>query len=149
MPASSVYLGVGTALAALVLSGLALAQSGAAETHKHRIVFELTSDNPEHWDAVLNNIENLRKALGPENTQVELVAHGPGLGMLLASNEKSKDRMRKLASPSVVFASCENTMRRKNIRKEDLLDFVITVDSGVAEVIRKQEQGWSYIRSAD
>jgi intracellular sulfur oxidation DsrE/DsrF family protein len=27
------------------------------------------------------------------------------------------------------------------------LPFAITVDSGVAEVVRKQEAGWSYIKS--
>jgi intracellular sulfur oxidation DsrE/DsrF family protein len=41
----------------------------------------------------------------------------------------------------------ENTMRKKNVCRADLLPFVTTVDSGVAEVVRKQEQGWSYIKS--
>ena len=55
--------------------------------------------------------------------------------------------MRKLADGGVAFVACENTMRKKKITKEQLLPFVTTVDSGVAEVVRKQEQGWSYIRS--
>src|ERR1035437_5502243 len=129
------------------LGAVAWAQSTHPSERKHRVLFELTSDSPEQWDAVLNNIENLRNAFGAENTQVELVVHGPGLGMLLPANEKAKDRMRKLAGPDVIFVACENTMKRKNVKKDDLLDFVTTVDSGVAEVVRRQEQGWSYIKS--
>ena len=47
----------------------------------------------------------------------------------------------------VAFVGCENTMTRKNMTKDQLVPFALTVDSGVAEVIRKQEQGWSYIKS--
>jgi intracellular sulfur oxidation DsrE/DsrF family protein len=38
-------------------------------------------------------------------------------------------------------------MKRKQLTKDDLLPFAITVDSGVAEVVRKQAAGWSYIKS--
>jgi intracellular sulfur oxidation DsrE/DsrF family protein len=38
-------------------------------------------------------------------------------------------------------------MRRKNVSRGELLPFATTVDSGVAEVVRKQEQGWSYVKS--
>ena len=34
----------------------------------------------------------------------------------------------------------------KNVTEKDLMPFVTTVDSGVAEVVRKQEEGWSYIK---
>ena len=54
--------------------------------------------------------------------------------------------MRKQSEAGVRFAACQNTMRRRNISKEDLLPFVGTVDSGVAEVVRKQEEGWAYLK---
>ena len=47
----------------------------------------------------------------------------------------------------VRFAACENTMRRMNLKMEDLMTFATIVDSGVAEVVRKQESGWSHIKS--
>ncbi|MBA3883868.1 MAG: hypothetical protein H0X73_14470, partial [Chthoniobacterales bacterium] len=47
----------------------------------------------------------------------------------------------------VVFSACENMMKKKNVTKEQLLPFATTTDSGIAEVIRKQEAGWSYIKS--
>jgi intracellular sulfur oxidation DsrE/DsrF family protein len=37
-------------------------------------------------------------------------------------------------------------MRKRNVRKDDLLPFATTVDSGVAELVRRQEAGWSYVK---
>lgn len=113
----------------------------------HRVVFELTSDNQEYWQALLNNIENLQKAFGKENTEVTVVSHVKGLGLLLNTNTLLKDRIETIARTGVRFVACENTMRRQKVTKEDLLPIATTVDSGVAEVIRKQEAGWSYIKS--
>ncbi len=112
----------------------------------HRTVFEVTMGGAEQWTAVLNNVENVRTALGAE-TEIEVIAHGKGLGMLAAKNNTLTDRMKKLAEGGVVFAACENTMKKKNVTKDQLVPFATTTDSGVAEVVRKQEAGWSYIKS--
>ena len=114
---------------------------------KHRVVFEVTMEGPEQWTAALNNVENLRKAFGADNTQVEVVGHSKGLGIMLSKNVELADRMKKLSDGGVLFAACENSMRKKNVTKADLLPFVTTVDSGVAEVVRKQEAGWAYLKS--
>jgi intracellular sulfur oxidation DsrE/DsrF family protein len=37
-------------------------------------------------------------------------------------------------------------MRVRKVTTEDLVPFAAQVDSGVAEIIRKQEAGWSYVR---
>jgi intracellular sulfur oxidation DsrE/DsrF family protein len=93
------------------------------------------------------NVENLRTAFGAANTEVAVIAHGKGLAMLVTANNTHADRMKALADGGVGFVACENTMKKKNVPKDQLLPFVTTVDSGVAEVVRKQEQGWSYIKS--
>ncbi len=115
---------------------------------KHRVVFEVTLEGAEQWTAALNNVENLRKAFGADNTQIEVVGHSKGLGLMLSKNVELAARMKQLAEGGVVFAACENSMRKKNVTKADLLPFVTTVDSGVAEVVRKQEAGWAYLKSA-
>ena len=136
------------AAAALVAFGVArAADEKTAPQAKHRVLFEVTTEGAEQWTATLNNVENLRKAFGADTTQVEVVGHSKGLGMMLAKNATLADRMKKLADAGVVFAACENSMRKKNVTRADLLPFVTTVDSGVAEVVRKQEAGWSYIKS--
>ncbi len=110
----------------------------------HRVVVELTSADTRVWNGALNNIENLREALGAA-TQVAVVAHGAGLGFLLRTNTAQAARMKRLADAGVVFDACRNTMRREHVTAQSLLPFATTVDSGVAEVVRRQEAGWSYI----
>jgi len=118
----------------------------SATTKPHRIVFEVTMEGVDQWTGVLNNVENLRVALGA-STQIEVVAHSKGLGLLIAKDNALTDRMKQLADAGVVFQACENTMKKKNVTKDQLVPFAKTTDSGVAEVVRKQEARWSYIKS--
>ena len=138
---------VAAALAVGLLTAAGLAQGEPATQPRHRVVFEVTVQGREQWDAALNNIENLGTAFGAGNCEVEVVAHGPGLGMLLKRDNPVAERVQKIGSAGVTFAACQNTMKRKHVTAEDLLPGVITVDSGVAEVVRKQEAGWSYLKS--
>jgi intracellular sulfur oxidation DsrE/DsrF family protein len=115
----------------------------------HRVVLELTRGEPQTWNAVLNNIENVRKSLGETSTHVKLVAHGKGLDFLKATQTMHQERMQKLAQAGVIFASSENAMKRQNVSKAQLLPLASTGDSDVAEIVRKQEDRWSYNRSGN
>lgn len=134
----------------LFLGSILLMNAGQAERQDgrktHRAVFELTAEGVDQWDAVLNNVENLRKAFAGDTVEVEVVTHGKGLGLLRRTNASQAERLAKIAATGVRFAACENTMRRMKVQRSDLFDFATTVDSGVAEVVRKQEAGWAYIK---
>lgn len=112
----------------------------------HRVVFELASAAPESWSAALNNVENLRKALG-DGTRVAVVAHGKGIGLYLDADDALAARVRTLLAQGVELCACANTLRRLGVAPEALPAGVRVVDSGVAEVVRRQEQGWTYLRS--
>jgi uncharacterized protein len=130
----------------LAVSSLNASTPSFAE--KHRIIFEVTMDGQQQWTGTLNNVASVQQAFGADTTDVEVVAHGNGLGFLLKTDEALQAPM-QLASSGVTFSACENTMKKKNVSKEELLPFVTTVDSGVAEVVRKQEAGWAYLKSGD
>jgi intracellular sulfur oxidation DsrE/DsrF family protein len=121
----------------------------AQKNTKHRVVVEVNVAGPDAWNGILNNIENLGKAFAPDEVQIESVSHGKGLGLLLKTNTAMRERLEQAAARGVVFAACQNTMRHQHVTKEDLFPFVITVDSGVAEVVRKQEAGWSYLKTGE
>ena len=53
---------------------------------------------------------NVPKALGMDNVIVELVAQGPGLG-ILKSDSPHKERVNSLAQYGSVFSACGNTMK--------------------------------------
>lgn len=119
----------------------------AQDRSPHRIVFEVTSADPQVWEAVLNNIENVQRALGRDVTEIRVVAHGKGIGLVMKDNTQFAARIAALTTTRVKFVACENTVKRMKIQKDDLLAVTGSVDSGVAEVVRLQEAGWSYIKS--
>jgi uncharacterized protein len=112
----------------------------------HRVVFEFVSADPQQQEALLNSVDDVLQGLG-NNTQVMVVVHGAGLNLLHRAERALADRMTALAAKRVAFVVCGNTMRRQNLQKESLLPVAVIVDSGVAEVVRRQEDGWSYIKS--
>lgn len=118
----------------------------AAGTKKHRAVFDLTADTPEKWDGALRNIENLRRAFGAENVEAQLVVHGKAYPLLQTSNSAMEGRLRELTRGGVRLSLCRNTMKRFNVAAESLFPFVETVDAAVAELVRKQEAGWAYLK---
>ena len=122
-------------------------QTATSRAKKHRVCFEVNVDGLETWQSIMNNVENLQKALDKDKVQIELVCHGKGLSMLLSTDSGLRDRMKAAADNGVNLAACENTMRRKNVKKEELPLFATTVPSGVTEVILKQESGWSYLKA--
>jgi len=129
-----------------LLLGYKASQAQKEAKESHRVVFEVNVDGQETWTGILNNVENLQKGLGTEHTQIEVVAHGKGLSLLLKTNTMLQERLERISKTGVVFDACENTMRRKDVKKEDLLPLAATVPSGITEVVRKQEAGWSYIK---
>ena len=138
------------ALALLPLTAMTAESEKPASDKTHQVVFEVTSDGPEKWQGALRNVENAHKSLGAKAGKLVVVTHGKGLGLLLAKNAaehpEMKEKLAKLHADGVVFAACENTMRRDKIEKKDLVEQATTVDSGVGEVIRKQGDGFSYIK---
>ena len=135
--------------AGLVIAMLALfaacARGGPAveKPRTHGVVIDVSVEEPERWAMIITNIENLRRAgIGP----IEVVTYGKGLGLVLATQAPLADRMAALAQNGVTFAACENTMRKQHVERTGLLPFVTTVDSGVAELVRKQSDGWAYLK---
>lgn len=137
----------------LLIAGASLFTAAPAtrgnEAKPYRVVVEVTSDTPKAWGGVLRNVDNLRETLGRENVTVEVVGHGGGIEMLLKSNRETGEKVQALAKDGVTFLACENTMAHKDISRDQLLAGVSTVDAGVAQVVRRQAQGWQYIRSGN
>lgn len=140
------------ALCTLIGLALLLALSALSQEHTgraHRVVFEMNSAGPEAWEQALGNIENMKKAFAPEPVTVELVCFGKGLTLLLKTNNSYAERLKAIAGDGVTLVACQNSMRKRRITTADLLPFAGQVDSGVAEIIRKQEAGWSYLKSGE
>jgi intracellular sulfur oxidation DsrE/DsrF family protein len=139
------------ALIALPLTAMTAKAQAQPDGKAYKVVFEVSLDGAEKWLGALRNADNVQKALGVKTTKIVVIAHGKGIGMLLDktadANPEIQAILRKLHGDGVIFAGCENTMRRLALAKKDLIEQATTVDSGVAEVIRKQGAGWAYIKA--
>lgn len=112
------------------------------------MVVEVNVPGRAAYRTVLGNVENLRKAFSPDKVAVEVVCHGEGIDMLLSHGNPLAARLRKAERSGVVFAACANTLRGRHLTRDRLLPQVRVVDSGVAEVVRRQEAGWAYLKGA-
>lgn len=108
------------------------------------VVVHLDEPDPAKHAAVLGNITNLMEELG-DGSPVELVVHGGGLEAALADGPEA-ERLRRLLGQGLRVAACANTMRREGVTAEQLVEGVSVVPAGVAQLVRRQRQGWAYVR---
>ena len=118
----------------------------AASTHDaaHRVVFALTSDDAQDWTLTIANLRNLQKA--DPGIQIELVAYGPGIQFLTLESSESAE-VRSLLNAGIQMMACRHAMQARNLTPADMVEGVHIVPSGVAEVVARQAQGWSYIKA--
>jgi uncharacterized protein len=134
-------------IAAALLAGALLLPPASAQqpSVRPRVVIQMSDGDPAKWNLALNNAKNLQSDLGAANVDVEIVAYGPGIGMLKADSVVG-NRVDEALGAGVKVLACENTMRGQKLNKEDMLPKVSYVSAGVVEIMEKQQQGWAYIR---
>ncbi|PSH03832.1 MAG: hypothetical protein CXZ00_09605 [Acidobacteria bacterium] len=132
---------------AIVLLVFALALSCSAQSAKHRVVLDVSTVLSDGWAQAIVNTQNLLTIFGRDNVQIEVVVRGPGLAMLMKSNTDFSEKLAALAGQGVQFSACGQTLASSRSDRRELLSFAVVVDSGVAELVRRQESGWSYIKS--
>ena len=121
----------------------ALAEGTAAK--QNRVVMQVSDNDPAKWNLALNNARNLQSDLGAPNVEIEIVAYGPGIGMLKAESVFGT-RIAEALGHGVRVSACENTMRGQKLAKSDMLGGIGYVPAGVVEIMQKQQQGWAYLR---
>jgi intracellular sulfur oxidation DsrE/DsrF family protein len=116
----------------------------SGETAASGVVVHLDEADPGKHEAVLRNISHLLAELG-EDTPVELVVHGPGLAAVLAGAADA-DQVGRLLGRGVSVAACGNTMRQQGVTAGELITGVSVVPAGLAQIVRRQREGWAYVR---
>ena len=133
-----------------ICSVAALASGGCASMHppstaKNRVVIQVSDNDPARWNLALNNARNLQSDLGAANVEIEIVAYGPGLNMVKAGSAVAP-RIDESVLGGMNIVACENTMANQKVTKGEILPGVNYVGAGVVEIMRRQQQGWSYLR---
>jgi len=111
-----------------------------------RAVIQVSDSDPHKWNLALNNARNVQDDLGgPEATELEIVVYGPGIGMLKADSPVAK-RVADALGKGIKLVACENTMKAQRLTYGDMLPNIGYVSAGVVELMKKQREGWAYIR---
>ena len=133
------------AVVAGALGARPLAALAQDATKKTRVVVQVSEADPARWNLVLNNVKNLQDDLGAGNVEIEVVAYGPGIGMLKL-DAVSNSRVTDAIKAGVQVAACENTMRNQKLARADMHPNVGYVPAGVTEIVQRQRDGWAYLR---
>ena len=128
-----------------LLLALVPALAHAQKSEHYKVVLQVSDADPAKWSLALNNANNIQHDLGKDNVEIEIVAYGPGLGMLKAES-KVADRLAQALDNNVGLLACENTMRNTKVTKADMYSGIRYVDAGVVHIMKREREGWSYIR---
>jgi uncharacterized protein len=140
-----------TALRAASLLTLAFAAGAHAQTSapaarkKHRLLIAVSDNDPAKWNMVMNNVKNAQEDVGADKIDIEVVAYGPGINMI-KSGSPVDTHVAELVKSGVKVVGCENTMKVLKLEKSQMLTTVGYVPAAVTEIMKKQEEGWSYVR---
>ncbi len=124
-----------------------------AESPETRIVFHLTTPDQTEAGELLADVEQMLKAYERDGRplRVEIVSHGDGLDLLRTRLSQHQDKIHQLSSvfENLTFVACKNTIDRVEISEGieiNILPDAEIIDSGVNHVVKRQKEGWAYIR---
>lgn len=126
---------------------MAASAQGTVATGKkpHKIVIQVSDNDPARWNLALNNAKNLQDDVGAANVDIEIVAYGPGINMLKLESSVGS-RVADALKANVKVVACENTLRAQKLSRDDMLSAISYVPAGVTVIMKRQSEGWSYLR---
>ena len=119
-----------------------------------KIVVHLSEDEPAHVRQVLDDVEGLLQLYraNARSARVEVVMNGEGLSLVRADTSAAPERVRRMQKEydNLSFVACQNAIDR--LKRDQgivakLLPGVVVIDSGMAQLMRRQQQGWAYIQA--
>ncbi|THD69123.1 hypothetical protein E7Z59_01980 [Robertkochia marina] len=116
-----------------------------AQDESVNILFDVTSSDVKVQEATVRHV-NAMSASYP-NSKFEVVMYGGASQMAIQGKSTVEEQLKELvARENVSFLMCEGTLKRKEIKKSDLIPGIGTVPDGIMELVMKQQQGWGYIK---
>ena len=136
---------------ALTLSSVARAQQAPLQDKpfaEHKIVLQLSDNDPRKQALVISVANNLLKFYDPDKVAIEVVAFGPGIDLLRSENP-SRKQVESLIAQGVRFDVCLNTVdtiERETGRRPDILPAATPVQVGVGQILLLTENGYTLVR---
>jgi intracellular sulfur oxidation DsrE/DsrF family protein len=124
---------------------LFISASLSAQEKKLKVIWDVVDSDTATTAGVFRQVNNAL-ALVPD-MEIEVVFHGPAVYGLMKDSTIFTSRIKAAKEKGVVLAACNNSLKRLKIDASKLVGEAIIVPSAVVELIRKQSEGWSYLKS--
>jgi len=139
--------------AALMLAAAAGARAQQATLQdkpfaEHKIVLQLSDNDPRKQGLVLSVASNLMKHYDPDKVAIEVVAFGLGIELLRPENPNRK-MVESLVAQGARFDICLNTvdtLEREAGKRPEFIAAATPVQVGVAQILFLTENGYTLVR---
>lgn len=120
--------------------------AASAQEKKLSVVWDLSSADTVVQAAVFRQINNARMQV--PDLQVEVVFHGQAILAVMNDSMQFAARVKVAKEKGVTLAVCNNSLKRLKIDPSKLMPEATVVPSAVVELIKKQAEGWSYLKAS-
>ena len=114
----------------------------------HKVVLQLSDNDPRKQGLVLSVTSNLMKFYDPDMVAIEIVAFGPGIDLLRPENPNRK-MVESLVAQGARFDICINTvdtLERESGKRPEFIAAATPVQVGVAQILFLTENGYTLVR---
>ena len=115
---------------------------------EHKIVLQLSDNDPKKQGLVISVANNLMKFYDPDKVAVEIVAFGPGIDLLRPENPNRK-LVESLVAQGARVDICLNTvdtLERDTGKRPEYIGAATPVQVGVAQILLLTENGYTLVR---
>jgi len=115
---------------------------------EHRIVLQLSDNDPKKQGLVISVAYNLLKFYDPDKVAIEVVTFGPGIDLLRPENTNRK-LVESLVAQGVRFDVCLNTadtIERDTGKRPEFISVATPVQVGVGQILALTENGYTLVR---
>jgi len=125
---------------ALFITNIAFAQEKPI-----KVVFDVTSGNTDVHKSAARHLRLMSETY--PDSEFELVVYSSAYKMVDNKSSAAGETLREIVkNKNMAIVVCQNTMKRNDKSKEDLIPGVTTVPDGIFEIVSKQQLGWGYIK---
>lgn len=112
----------------------------------YKVIFHI--DEINKWKHLLTNVSNLLSGMEGEKLYVEVLANSEAVKYYDSTLDLNANinAMESLNKRNVKFAACNNALKAYHIKNDNLYNFIDVVPAGVVELVKKQNEGYAYIK---
>lgn len=112
----------------------------------YKAIIQLTSDDKKVHLSIIRQVNNLLDYFNGD-IEVRIICHGASLPFCTDENNLFRGEINTLIRRKVSIAVCQNMLASNKKTGSEMIAGLEIIPSGIAELVIKQQEGWSYIKA--